>query len=647
MKKQKHSPKVPKKEEPLIIEKKLLLRLSFIIALFAFLLYANTLHHEFVLDDASVISDNQMTQGGFSSMKEIFSSAYRAGSPNFENNLYRPLSKAMFAVEWQLSPENPTFHHVINVLLYAFTCVLLFVFLTRWTKINVYVLFITALLFAAHPIHTEVVANIKSRDEILTMIFLLLSLNSVMKYLTTQKLISLFCFLFYFFLALLSKESAIVFIAIVPLFIYFFTEIPLKKNLAVTFAAAGIAVIALLIHRSVIGSIGLDNIPVIDNSLLATSDVFLQKATAVMIMGRYLLLLIFPHPLSSDYSYNTIPIVSGAGDPAFIAALLIHLFLLLYALKKFRDKHLLSFCILFYLVSMSIASNIFMTIGTHLAERLLFFPSIAFCLAISYLLCKAFKIDLKEYTAAFSAFSRKARSFVLLSLALLLLYTGKTFARNKDWKSNETLFGKDIQTVPNSAHMLMYYTDFLIKKDRINKLSPEAKKAQLLKAKTEIEKALKIYELFPDAHYLSGRINYELGDFEGSYREYFRALSLNPGKAMYHNNTGTALFALGKFQEAAVEFEKATKLDPKDPDPVFNLGSAYGAMGENLRIRNEGEEAFRMFNIAIGHFKEAIRMKPDYKSAYQFLGTTYMNIGDTLNGKVYLEKAAQIKPPKD
>ncbi|MCW3102744.1 MAG: hypothetical protein JWO09_1184 [Bacteroidetes bacterium] len=640
MKKQKHAAKQKQTEAP-IVEKKLLIRLSLIIAVFSFILYANTLRHEFVLDDNSVIKENTMTQGGVSSLKAIFSSAYRAGYPNAENNLYRPLSKAMFAVEWQLSPDNPHIHHFVNVLLYALACVLLFIVLSRWTKINIYVLFITALIFAAHPIHTEVVANIKSRDEILTMLFLLLSLNAALNHLSNQKALSLIAYLFCFFLALLSKESAIVFIAIVPLFIYFFTEFPLKKNLLLTFAAAGVAIIYLLIHKSVIGSIGLSNIPAIDNSLLITDNIFLQKATAIMIMGRYLLLLIFPHPLSSDYSFNTIPIVSGAGDPAFLIALLIHVFLLTYAIKKIKGKHLLSFCILFYLVSMSIASNIFMTIGTHLAERLLFLPSIAYCLALSYLACKLFKINTATATNL-SAFFRTAKPYSFLTAALLLLFTFKTTARNKDWRSNGVLFEKDLQTVPNSAHMLMYYTDHLLKKENLDKLSPEARQAQLIKAKGYIEKALKIYELFPDAHYLSGRAHYELKDYESAYREYFRALSLNPGKAMYHNNAGTSLFSLGRYPEAAKEFETAMQLNPADPDPPFNLGSAYGAMGEGYRQKNDMENAVKMFNIAIPNFQKAIRMKPDYKSAYQFLGATYMNMGDTVNGKIYLGKAALV-----
>lgn len=194
-----------------------------------------------MLDDYSVIKENQLTQQGTKALKEIFSSSYREGYANNESNLYRPLSKAMFAIEWQLSPDNPHFHHFVNVLLYALGCVLLFFVLIRYTKINVYFLFLVVMLFAAHPIHTEVVANIKSRDEILSMIFLLLSLLAISSYLKSSKTLHFVLALVAFFLGLLSKESAIVYVALVPLFIYFFKENSTKQNFKISAAIAGVA----------------------------------------------------------------------------------------------------------------------------------------------------------------------------------------------------------------------------------------------------------------------------------------------------------------------------------------------------------------------------------------------------------------------
>ena len=94
-----HEPKIKPECKPFAFDRKLVLLLSFVIALFAFLLYSNTLEHQFVLDDYSVIKENQLTKGGTSSLKEIFTSSYREGYGNNEKNLYRPLTKVMFAID--------------------------------------------------------------------------------------------------------------------------------------------------------------------------------------------------------------------------------------------------------------------------------------------------------------------------------------------------------------------------------------------------------------------------------------------------------------------------------------------------------------------------------------------------------------------
>lgn len=639
-----HEPKVKSESKSFSIDKKLIFKLSLVIALVAFLLYSNTLKHQFVLDDYSVIKENQLTKGGTASLGEIFSNSYREGYGNNENNLYRPLTKAMFAIEWQISPDNAHFHHLINVLMYSLVCVLLFIVLLRYTKINIYILFITALIFAAHPIHTEVVANIKSRDEISSMLFLLLSLLCIYKYLLNNKILMLIGTLICFFLALLSKESAIVFVALAPLFIYFFTETSFKNNIKITASLGVIAVLYMMLHMKIIGSIGIKNIPVIDNSLLYSTSFIEQKATAIYILGKYFLLMLFPHPLSCDYSFNTIPIVTSFANIGFLLALAFHVFLLYYAIKKIKEKHFLSFCILFYLGSMALASNIFMLIGTHLAERLLFFPSVAFCLVAVYFLCKLFKVDLFNLSLKLTTLVKVNGILLMVVGVIMVLYSTKTHSRNRDWKSDTYLFGRDIETVPNSAHMLFYYANNLANKDSLAAVkNPAEREQRLIKAQKSITKALQLYELFPDAHNVAGRIYYEQKNYDAAFKSYSRALEMNPGKGMYHNNTGTCLFSVGKFEEAAKAFKKATEIDKYDVDAQCNLGSAYGAMGENFKIQKDFENANKNFNIALEHFKKATQIDPNYKSAFQFIGITYKNMGDSINGDIWLQKAARIK----
>jgi len=646
MKKEKHlksKEKENKKTAQASVDKKMILRFSLIIGVVAFFLYSNTLSHSFVLDDYSVIKENQLTQKGTAALKEIFKSSYREGYSNNENNLYRPLSKAMFAIEWQVSPNNPSIHHFMNVLLYSIACILLFFVLISYTKINTFLVFLITILFVAHPIHTEVVANIKSRDEIMSMIFLLSSLLFISKYLKESKSSHLIISLACFFLALLSKESAIVYVALAPLFIYFFKETSSKTLIKISGSILAVAILYIIIHISIIGSLGIKNIPVIDNSILFTSNVGHQKLTAILIMGIYFMLLLFPHPLSSDYSFDTIPIVTSIGNIGFLFSLAFHLFILIYAIKKIKEKHLLSFCIFFYFISMALASNIFMLIGTHLAERLLFFPSIAFCIALVYFLSKLFKTDLENVNTN-SVFSvAGTRNILIVSLIITTAYSFKTIARNKDWKSDTTLFGKDLQTVPNSAHMLFYHANHMTNKDTLAVVSPQEKEYRLKTAQKNIEKALKLYELFPDAHNVAGKIYYEQKNYEAAFKSYSRASEMNPQKGMYHNNIGTCLFSIGNYPEAIKAFQKAIEINKYDAEAQCNLGSAYGAMGESYKMQNDIANANQFFLKAIESFKKATEIKKDYKSAYQFIGLTYRNIGDEANAQQWLNKAASIK----
>ena len=146
--------------------------LGFFVFGIALLIYLNTLNHSYVLDDFSTIKDNRVTTQGLKAIGDIFSHYYRYGYYTSDDGLYRPLPVAIFAIEWWLAPNNPSFAHFVNIMLYALTGWLLFMTLKKLMKnYNVILPFIVTLLFIAHPIHTEVVANIKSLDELLGFLF--------------------------------------------------------------------------------------------------------------------------------------------------------------------------------------------------------------------------------------------------------------------------------------------------------------------------------------------------------------------------------------------------------------------------------------------------------------------------------------------
>ena len=149
------------------------LKLVILLGIISCLVYANTLKNGFVLDDGAIITGNSLVKKGIPAIPEILSTPYHHGQfSKTSNDLYRPLSLVMFATEYQLFKEHPLPFHLINILLFTCCVILLFFFLDAlFERKKTAAAFIASLLFALHPIHTEVVANIKSRDELLCFFF--------------------------------------------------------------------------------------------------------------------------------------------------------------------------------------------------------------------------------------------------------------------------------------------------------------------------------------------------------------------------------------------------------------------------------------------------------------------------------------------
>lgn len=182
------------------------------------LLYFQTLKHQYAWDDALVIHGNELTKKGFSGLAEIWTSArYIEDRPT-----YRPIPQTLFAIEWAMAPNNPRLAHFTNIILYGLCCLVLFTLMKRWfSGYSPYLILFISMLFVLHPVHTEVVANIKSRDEILAALFALLAIKFATE-ISGNKFYfknSLLCFTM-LLMAVLSKISAITILPFLLLIIY-------------------------------------------------------------------------------------------------------------------------------------------------------------------------------------------------------------------------------------------------------------------------------------------------------------------------------------------------------------------------------------------------------------------------------------------
>lgn len=605
--------------------------MSFSILLLSFIVYANTFKNGYVLDDFSVIKENWVVKRGVESIPTIFKTSYRYGYWSSADDLYRPLSLVMFAAEWQLWPDNPKPGHVINVLLYSLACMLLFITLRKiLNKFTVFLPFIAIIIFALHPIHTEVVANIKSRDEILSFFFLVLTLRFVIEYVNSSKIKWLIVGMVSYFLAFLSKESAITFLAVIPLVIYFFTNASTQKNIFVSSLMLIPALLFLAIRAKV-----LDNQPEmahvssVDNLLVAAPDFITRYSTAIKILGKYLWLLVLPYPLASDYSFNQIPIVSF-GNIWAIISLFILIAMAVFSLWKIKTKHIIAFAILFFFITMSLYSNLIMLIGSSFGERFLFVPSLAFCIAISWLIFKLLKIPFEIAVITKPSVFFKVNSVVLLVIIpIALAYSGEIILRNKDWNSNLSLYSADVVKSPNSAHMRYYYGLVLMKDKAMNKELNKVEHPEFLdSAIVQFSTAAKIVPTFADAYDQIGLAYYRKNLNDSALKYYQIALKYNPTKSITYSNMGVIYFNQQQFEKALEVYENAVKYDPAFSDAWMNLGSTLATLGK----RKE----------AINAFKKCIEFKPQNALAMYFVSITYKAMGDEANAKLYLDKAARI-----
>jgi len=622
-------------------KKKTKLVIGIAIAILGFIFYANTLHNQYVLDDFSLIKENYQTKKGTAALKEIFSTSYRSGYYLPDNDLYRPLSKAMFAVEWQIAPDKPELSHFVNILLYALTGFLLFYVLLLYMPDHLWICALSALLFIVHPIHTEVVANIKSRDEILSFLFFLLTARFAFKYVQESKSTALILSAACFFLSLLSKESGITFIAVIPLMIWFFTNAELKKQGILAGSLVAITVVFFIMRAKILGSGPTINPSVMDNLLVATHDKMSQLATAIYIMGIYLKLLFIPHPLVSDYSFNQIPIV-GLTDWKFILSFLIYAALGVFALMKLKEKNIFSFGILFFFITASIASNIFIMIGTSFGERLMYVPSFGFCIVIGALLVRLFKVD-ENATTDLPSFYKNYNKLALLTGVVTLLFFAKTYSRNKAWESNYSLHSTDVLLSTNSARAHYYYGNIITQDEYLaNIKDPVAKQATLDTALKEMRRTIEIYPSYADAFHKIGKIYLAEKQLDSAAFYYKKALSLNPGNSMYLNNYGTVLFNQSKLDEARKQFELSLQTNPNQSDAYSNLASVYGTMGQILTQQGKQEEAKKNYEMAITCFKKCVEIDPKYAPGYYMMGITYRNLGDETNAQYYINMAKSL-----
>lgn len=341
---------------------------------------------------------------------------------------------------------------------------------------------------------------------------------------------------------------------------------------------------------------GVPDTEILNNPYLLASQAE-QWATKVYVLLKYFILCWLPHPLSSDYSYNTIEFRNwGSWDT--LVSLFLHIGLGILGLWLAFKKHIIGFAILVYFAFLLMIGNILMDIGATMGERLLFHSTIGFVIAFAWLILKAF-----EKLPESMSLTVKRIGFLSLLGVMTFLYGCKTWERNWDWKNDITLFLKDVETVPNSVLVLgnagARYIDLSDTKNFV------AKRTESL------EKGIKYLKHAVELHprYVNGYLNLGLGSYKlGRDRDalyYWKhAEHLYPNNpylknyyiVMYNDllNRGYQKAQRGQLDSAIYELRKTIILDRLNPEGYYNLGGAYYQKARYDKAKYYWEECLKL-----------------------------------------------------
>jgi hypothetical protein len=569
--------------------------------LIAFLFYGNSISNGYSLDDELVTTTDRKhhinVEKGIGGIKDIFTSNYAIdGKQNYE---YRPIVTLSYAIEWSLFsdyPERASVSHFINVLLYAFCGILLFqlinvLFQGRASYFSAFVV----LLFMIHPIHSEVVNNLKNRDEMLSLIFALLAAIQAFKYIDSGKLYSIFIGLGFITLSILSKKSNLPFVLIVPMMVYFFREVSWKK-IGIVF---GVLILTQAIFKLIkVNSLKEENLRLfnyVENPLFEMG--FIERIP-VYIYTNYLYIqkLFIPYPLGYYYGFNMIPIVTFS-DWRFYLSLIVFLVLLGIAIYGFFKKSRYSFAIFFFFMSIGGIANLLTPMVGIFAERFTFTASIAFCFVVVLLLYKLLKLDIFDDKSNLKIYA----SIAIIALPSLIF----TLNRNKDWESKKSLYVADSNYLKNSAKSNsilgseMQTEAYVLKKEGINRFTEMMQKVD--SAILFYNRSLNLYSTYESNLNNRGALYYEF------YFDYLLSIQSFKISTDYNKKYYEGMLNIGNaYCKMAEGYENLIKVIPLSTDSKIEKKNAIDKLYRNRKLyRTLG--LIRQFEVnAIAVLKQGI-----------------------------------------
>ncbi len=586
----------------------------------AVLIYWRSTDYGYVLDDTLVIIDNKYVQEGFEGIRDIFTTESFQGYFGEQKFLlqgarYRPLSIVTFAIENGLWGENTFLSHLINVLLYAFCCLLLFVVLKLLLPLDtsdrwyIGIPFIAALLYTLHPLHVETVANIKGRDELMAFILSFASLWAALKYCDTKKILYLALMSVSIFLGLLAKENTITFLAVIPVSLFLFRKTSQKQLLIVTGILLLVIFLYLIMRVNIIGylmSSGKEIKDIMNNPFIDMSSSE-RYATVSYILGEYLCLNFFPHPLTHDYYPYHVPKMQWSQLGA-IWPVIVHIALGIIAIWGIlKKKKIIPYCIIFYFATISIVCNLFINVGTFMNERFMFMSSVAVCLFLAYLISNLHG----------RGKTMRLLSYLLLGI-LVIGFSVRSWTRVPVWKDALSLNSAAVKVSKNSARSNSFMATALF--NRAIEISDREEKIKMFKdAEVYALRAVDILPYYKNANIMKVGVASELWKIN---RDQTALLKIFKDVCRYRPDV-----------EFITEFLNYINGRTNNVDELLNF---YFDTGYNLLFKERKNSNWAIHYLKIGH-----NLDKSHKGINEALANIYTSLGDNNSANFHRQQLSR------
>jgi len=577
--------------------------------------YSNSFQAGLLFDNTGVlIGDPRIQAVTARNIASILTEGYWHVNP--ESGLYRPVTTLSYLLNYAVfdNEANPASYHWLNFALHVVNLSLVYAL-----GILIFVEPALALALAAiwglHPLLTESVTNVVGRADLLAGFGVLAGLLCYVRWASTtgrRKHWWLAALVAAQTIGLFSKENAAVLPAILLLYDLMWSKRASWRARAPAYAVLALPFAAFFYLRSQLHT---HLLVAFSENPLISAGFWTARLTAIKVIGEYLWLFLWPARLSADYSYNAIPLfgwkLSNWEDAKALIALAVCLGAIVLAVRWRRTWKPMFFFVMFFFVALSPTANLVMIIGSIMAERFLYLPSVG----LAGCLVAAIYALGRRLSSSWPASPRAA--WIAMGVACLALAV-RTHARNVDWHDELSLWTSAVNVSPGGARPHMNLGSVL-----------EERPGRLPDAIAEYQTALRILPNGAQEHYHLGTALMKVpGRAQDAIAEFQTALRIYPNAAVVHNSLGYVLATLpGRLPDAITEFQAALRSDPDFADAHDNLGKAYA--------RQPG----RMMD-AVAEWQAAVESDPDLAEPYYYLGNAFAQMPGRLPDAIAEYRAA-------